>query len=111
MNHAEWLRDARGACTLRGWRWRPVEIVPILVLVFLATVSFARLVAHPSALIVDHERSSIDHANPGEPRPVGNDLTFLFLPHHLSIMRVIRCFGHLPSWDARGFGGRPMIGN
>jgi hypothetical protein len=77
----------------------------------LAGVCFARLVLHPSALIVDGERPSIDYANPGEPRPVGNDLTFFFLPHHLWIMRVISEFGHLPLWDARGFGGRPMIGN
>jgi len=86
-------------------------VVPIVVLVALAGVCFARLAAHPRALIVDGLRPSIDHANPGEPRPAGNDLTFLFLPHHLSIMRVISKFGHLPFWDARGFGGRPMVGN
>jgi len=86
-------------------------VVPIVVLAALAAVCFARLLAHPSALIVDGERPIIDRANPGEPRPVGNDLTFLFLPHHLSIIRVISQFGHLPFWDARGFGGRPMVGN
>ena len=53
-------------------------------------VCFARLIAHPAALIVDGERPSIDHANPGEPRGIGNDVTFFFLPHHLSIARVIR---------------------
>ncbi|MFI5459454.1 MAG: hypothetical protein ACHRXM_28855 [Isosphaerales bacterium] len=93
------------------WRWRPTGLVPGLVLVSLAAVCFGRLAAHPSALIVDGRRPSIDHANPGEPRPPGNDLTFLFLPHHLSIIRVIAEFGHLPLWDARGFGGRPMVGN
>jgi hypothetical protein len=81
------------------------------VLVALAAGCFAQLVAHPSALIVDGVRPSTDHATPGEPRPVGNDLTFLFLPHHLSIMRVISEFGHLPWWDSRGFGGRPLVGN
>ena len=62
----------------------------MLVLVALACVCFARLVAHPAALIVDGERPSIDHANPGEPRGIGNDATFSFLPHHLSIVRAIR---------------------
>ena len=92
-------------------RWRPAGAVPVVVLVALACVCFARLVAHPAALIVDGERPSIDHANPGEPRGVGNDATFSFLPHHLSIARVIRTFGHLPLWDDRGFGGRPLAGN
>ena len=92
-------------------RWRPTELAPVAVLIALAAVCFARLLAHPSALIVNGERPSIDHANPGEPRPAGNDLTFLFLPHHLSIARVISEFGHIPFWDARGFGGRPMVGN
>jgi len=96
---------------LPHWRWRPAGVVPIVALAALAAVCFARLLAHPSALIVDGERPSIDHANPGEPRPVGNDLTFLFLPHHVSISRVISEFGHIPCWDARGFGGRPMVGN
>ena len=49
------------------------------------SVCFGRLAALPSGLIVDGRRPSVDHANPGDPRPVGNDLTFLFLPHHLSI--------------------------
>ena len=83
----------------------------MVALVALAAVCFARLVAHPAALIVDGERPSIDHANPGEPRGAGNDATFSFLPHHLSIGRVIGAFGHLPQWDDRGFGGRPLAGN
>ena len=83
----------------------------MVALVALACVCFARLVAHPGALIVDGERPSIDHAIPGEPRGAGNDATFSFLPHHLSIARTIRTFGHLPQWDDRGFGGRPMVGN
>jgi hypothetical protein len=77
----------------------------------LSAVCFARLIADPSGLIVDGRRPSIDFANHGDPRPVGNDLTFLFLPHHLYVAKVIAEFGHLPSWDSSGFGGRPMIGN
>jgi hypothetical protein len=81
------------------------------VLAALALACFQRLVATPGGLIVDGRRPSVDHANPGEPRQVGNDLTFLFLPHHVSIARTISRFGHLPLWDARGFGGRPLVGN
>jgi hypothetical protein len=92
-------------------RWRPAGAVPVVALVALACVCFARLVAHPAAIIVDGERPSIDRANPGEPRAAGNDATFSFLPHHLSIARAIRTFGHVPQWDDRGFGGRPMVGN
>jgi len=86
-------------------------VVPFLALVALAALCFARLVAQPASLIVDPERPSIDRANPGEPRGVGNDATFLFLPHHLWVGRAIRAFGHLPQWDDRGFGGRPLAGN
>ncbi len=92
-------------------RWRPTWLVSGLALVTLAGVCFARLVVQPAALIVDGERPTIDHANPAEPRGIGNDATFSFLPHHLSIAKVIRTFGHVPSWDIRGFGGRPLIGN
>ncbi len=92
-------------------RCRPAGAVPVLALLALACLCFARLFAHPAALIVDGERPSIDHANPGEPRGIGNDVTFFFLPHHLSIARAIRTFGHLPQWDDRGFGGRPLAGN
>jgi hypothetical protein len=92
-------------------RWRPTWLVSGLALVTLAGVCFARLVVQPAALIVDGERPSLDHANPAEPRGIGNDATFSFLPHHLSIAKVIRTFGHVPSWDIRGFGGRPLIGN
>jgi hypothetical protein len=82
-----------------------------MVLVALAAVCFGRLVALPTALIVDGQQPSVDYANPGEPRGLGNDATFSFLPHHLSIGRVIRAYGHLPTWDDRGFGGRPLAGN
>jgi hypothetical protein len=83
----------------------------VAILLALAAGCFAGLIADPGALIVDGRRTSIDYANTGEPRPIGNDATFVFLPHHLSISRLIARFGHLPLWDARGFGGRPMVGN
>ena len=92
-------------------RWLLTRTAPIVVLLALASVCFARLVAHPTALVVDGQRPSIDHANPGEPRGAGNDATFFLLPHHLAIARVVRTFGHLPRWDDRGFGGRPLAGN
>ena len=72
---------------------------------------FARLAADPSALIVDADRPSVDHARPVDDTSAGNDLTRLFLPHHLAIARSIARLGHLPLWDDRGFGGRPLVGN
>lgn len=85
--------------------------LPVATLLMLAGACFARLVADPTALIVDAQHPSIDYANRGDPRPVGNDLVFLFLPHHWSIGDRIARFGHWPMWDARGFGGRPLAGN
>ena len=64
-----------------------------------------------AALIVDGESAQRRPRKPGRAPAVGNDVTFLFLPHHLSIGKVIAEFGHLPVWDARGFGGRPLVGN
>ncbi len=86
-------------------------LLPVATLLTLAAACFAGLVVEPSGLIVNGRRPSIDYANRGDPRPVGNDLVFLFLPHHESIARRIAQFGHWPAWDARGFGGRPMAGN
>ena len=80
-------------------------------LLALAAACFARLAEQPTGLMVDPERPSVDYANRGDQRPVGNDLVFLFLPHHASIAGRIAQFGHWPVWDARGFGGRPMAGN
>ncbi len=82
-----------------------------LVLLGLGAACFARLLAHPTGLIVDPVQPSVDFANRGDPRPVGNDLVFLFLPHHQAIARRIAEFGHRPVWDARGFAGRPLPGN
>ena len=86
-------------------------LVPWAVLLALGCLCFARLFAHPSGLIVDGRRPSIDFANRGDPRPVGNDATFVFLPHHLHVAKVLAEFGHPPAWDSSGFGGRPMVGN
>ncbi len=85
--------------------------IVLVVLFALAAACFGRLVADPSALLVDGARPSIDRANAGEQRPVGNDATFMFIPQHLWISATIARFGHIPLWDTRGFGGRPMIGN
>ena len=41
-------------------------------------------------LIVDGRRPSLDFANHGDPRPVGNDLTFVFWPHHLYVAKIVR---------------------
>jgi hypothetical protein len=86
-------------------------LLPVVPLLLLAAFCFARLVVEPGGLIVDGRRPSVDYANRGDPRPVGNDLIFLFLPHHWSIGDRLARFGHWPVWDARGFGGRPLIGN
>jgi hypothetical protein len=86
-------------------------LVPLAVLTILGTTCFARLIAEPSALIADGERPSIDFANRGDARPLGNDAAFVFIPHHLYVVKVLREFGHLPAWDCTGFGGRPIIGN
>ncbi|MGO9466740.1 MAG: hypothetical protein ACLQVF_21570 [Isosphaeraceae bacterium] len=89
---------------LAGW-------FPPLALLALGALCFARLAAHPSALIVDAVKPSIDRANRAGPRPVGNDLVNYVLPQYLSITRTIERFGHFPLWDTRGFGGRPLCGN
>ncbi len=82
-----------------------------LALLALNLACFAGLVADPSALLVDADRPSRDHANPSGTLAVGNDLTRLFLPHHLAIARKLAATGHVPLWDDRGFGGRPLVGN
>ena len=82
-----------------------------LVLVGLLAACFGRLVLDPSALLVDPDRPSVDRARVVDDPSAGNDLTRLFLPHHLAIARQIARLGHLPMWDDRGFGGRPLIGN
>src|SRR5262245_24755091 len=79
------------------------KLVPFVVLIVIGLACFARLIADPMSLIVDGRRPSHDFANHGDPRPVGNDLTFVFWPHHLSVAKALREFGHLPMWDSSGF--------
>ena len=62
-------------------------------------------------MIVDGERPSIDYAQRDDPRPVGNDVTFSFLPRYLHVSETVARTGRLPLWDAAGFGGRPLVGN
>jgi len=80
-------------------------------LLALGALCFARLLADPSALIVDACNPSVDRANRAGPRPVGNDLVNYVLPQHISIIRTLERFGHFPLWDTRGFAGRPLCGN
>ena len=82
-----------------------------LILSALLLACFGRLAADPSALIVDADHPSVGHARRLDRPSIGNDLTRLFLPHHLAIARSIARFGHVPLWDDRGFGGRPLVGN
>lgn len=77
----------------------------------MALVPFARLVADPSALVVDGQRSSVDRALPRDAEAVGNDLTRLFLPHHARVAAAVAKTGRVPGWDPAGFGGRPLVGN
>ena len=42
---------------------------------------------------------------------LGNDLTYVFLPHHAQVAKHVAEFGRLPLWDTSGFAGRPMVGN
>src|SRR5262245_42456461 len=86
-------------------------LVPCAVLIALCAACFARFFAEPTGLIVDSRRPSVDFANRGDPRPVGNDVTLVFLPHYLFVSKVLADFGHLPVWDGTGFGGRPLVGN
>ncbi len=82
-----------------------------LVLPAVAGVCFHRLIAAPDALIVDGDRASVDHADRGHSRGLGNDLTSVFLPRFRYIVGQIRENGLRPAWDATGFGGRPLVGN
>lgn len=83
----------------------------ILLLTATLPLAFGHLVADPSALLADAEHVSIDHALPPDARAPGNDLTRLFLPHHLRIAAQVARLGHPAAWDPAGFGGRPLVGN
>ncbi len=91
-------------CSLRN-----LAIVAILPLVL--AVCFHRLLGSPGLLIVDAQRPSVDHADRGHTRGLGNDLTSVFLPRFVYIVGQIRENGRRPAWDASGFGGRPLVGN
>ncbi|HEV3162958.1 MAG TPA: hypothetical protein VGZ22_02875 [Isosphaeraceae bacterium] len=89
---------------LGGW-WVLVALIALL------TVCFARLAAAPGSLLVDGERPSADDLQRPYDRVVGNDLTRLFLPHHLRIAHEVSQRGRFAFWDWFGFGGRPRVGN
>lgn len=91
-------------------RLRP-ELWPLAALLALLLVIFGRLLVQPAGLLVDADRPSLDeHVRP-EDRVPGNDLTRLYLPHHLRVGSAVRQTGRIPGWDPAGFGGRPLVGN
>src|SRR5262249_40996907 len=92
-------------------RGRAADLLAASVILALALLCFARLAARPGWLLVDAERPSVDRAQRDDFRPPGNDLTFVYLPHHLHVAAEIARKGSLPSRDRSGFAGRPMIGN
>jgi hypothetical protein len=76
-----------------------------------AAVCFQHLLASPGSLLADGSRPSIDHAERGGTRGLGNDLTRVALPRFLMILRQWSETGKVPLWDPSGFAGRPLIGN
>lgn len=86
-------------------------VMPAVVLAAILAVSFHRLLESPRSLIVDGRRPNVDHAQRGRAREVGNDLTSVFLPRFLYVVAQVRATGKPPTWDALGFGGRPLVGN
>jgi hypothetical protein len=92
-------------------RPRFADLLACLTLLLLELACFSPLVTHPDHLIVDGDRPSLDFNLRDDPRVVGNDLTFLFLPHYGQVAERIWKHGVLPFWDASGFAGRPMVGN
>ncbi|AGA26978.1 glycosyltransferase family protein [Singulisphaera acidiphila] len=92
-------------------RLRLGEFLAGLIVLSLALICFARLVAEPSGLLVDGERPSVDHAQRDDFRPIGNDLTFFYLPHYTRVADQVARYGRVPHWDPLGFAGRPQVGN
>ncbi len=74
-------------------------------------IAFLPLLRNPDHLIVDAQQPSVDHGGISIARPIGNDLTSLFLPRFFWISDAIREDGSVPQWDPRGFAGRPNLGN
>ncbi|MDB5351423.1 MAG: hypothetical protein JWN86_2670 [Planctomycetota bacterium] len=93
--------------TARPIRCFLAGLIPLVLLSFV----FGRLVSHPSFLIADGDRPSVDRALPKDAVAPGNDLTRLFLPHHARIASALKTTGRIPGWDPAGFGGRPLVGN
>ena len=90
---------------------RPGSVALLLILPVVSGVCFHRLIASPGSLIVDGHRESVDHADRGHSRGLGNDLTSVFLPRFCYVVGQTRENGRRPAWDASGFGGRPLVGN
>jgi hypothetical protein len=90
---------------------RSGDYLACLTLLLLTLGCFARLVVEPGSLIVDGDLPSIDFAQRDDVRPVGNDVTFSFLPRYVQISAALKQTGRLPLWDASAFGGRPLVGN
>jgi hypothetical protein len=87
------------------------RLAPPLVLAAVVLAAFGRLVLRPGGLIVDGDRPAYQqHERRADAAP-GNDLTRLFLPHHLRLARAASPAGGPPAWDPAGFGGRPLVGN
>jgi len=87
------------------------HLASALLLLALSLACCWSLVRNPGALLVDGQRPSIDHAQRDDYRPVGNDLTFFYLPHFLQVSEQLQRLGRVPQWDSSGFAGRPLIGN
>jgi hypothetical protein len=93
----------------RRVHWR--DGIAFGVLLVLALACFARLAAEPGALIVDGNHPSVDNAQAGGLRRLGNDVTYLFLLNFLHVSQQLPALGHPPLWDSSGFCGRPAVGN
>lgn len=90
---------------------RRMAIFLTLVLPVVCAVGFHRLLAEPGGLVVDGTRRSLDHADRGHSRGIGNDLTSVFLPRFCYLIGQTKAFGQWPYWDTTGFGGRPLVSN
>ena len=92
-------------------RGRGLSLGILLILPGVIAVGFSHLLISPGSILADPVRPSIDYARPDAVRPLGNDLTTVFLPRFIRTVDRVWRHGRLPRWDDSGFGGRPMIGN
>lgn len=90
---------------------RPSYRHPLILTLLALAFAFGGLLVAPGSLIVDGKRIHSDETVLPSERSIGNDLTRLFLPHHLRIASALAKTGRLPQWDPAGFGGRPLVGN